>query len=66
MTVITHMFIILRIVLVMWWPLSVECSCFIFAFYVCCWRVMYIVVTFPVLCNVTLWMEINSNTNTYN
>jgi len=60
---ITHMFIILHIVLAVWWPPTVECSFFIFAFYLCCWHGMYFV-TFPVLCNVTVWMEINSNTNT--
>jgi len=66
MTIITYMYIILLIVLVMWWPLSVECSCLIRTFYLCFRHGMYSVVTCPVLCNVTLWMQINTNTNTKN
>ena len=43
-----------------------ECSCLICEFYLYCWHGMYIVATFPVLCNVILWMQINTNTNTKN
>jgi hypothetical protein len=43
-----------------------DCGVFVLtcAFYFCCWHGTYIVATFPVLPNVTRWMQINKNTNT--
>jgi len=43
-----------------------DCAMFMFDLYILfvCWHGMYIVVTCPMACNVTLWMQINTNTNT--
>ena len=58
------MLIILYTLLVMWWPLNVECCMFNLCI-LCCWYGMYcIVVTCPVLCNVIIWMQLNTNKNT--
>ena len=60
---ITRMLVILYIVVVMWWPLALECSLLICAFYLCCRHGTYVVVTCPRLSNVTRWMQINTNTS---
>ena len=57
------MLIILYIFLVTWWPLAVECSWLFCTLYLCCCHGMYIVMTSPLLSNVTRWMKINTNTN---
>ena len=61
MTIITHMFVILCTVVVMWWTLTVECLHLICAFYCYFWHGKYIVVTRSELCNVTQLMQITKN-----